>query len=52
MGSSHIHDVHPLIVHMRREPDEFDFHATSREQGMKAALTARDEQYGGTYWGW
>ncbi|MCY3910434.1 MAG: enoyl-CoA hydratase/isomerase family protein [bacterium] len=45
--------VHPLFVMgTRRSPDEFDFHETSREKGMKGALAERDERFGGDYWGW
>lgn len=44
--------AHPMVVRMQREPDEFDFHAYSREHGMKAAMAERDRRYGGDYWGW
>ena len=44
--------AHPMVVKLQREPDEFDFHAASRDKGMKEALRERDEHYGGDYWGW
>lgn len=43
---------HPLIVRMQREPDEFDFHETSRRVGMRAAMAERDERFAGEWWGW
>ncbi len=44
--------AHPMVVRMQREPDEFDFHAESRANGMKAAIRERDRRFGGDYWGW
>lgn len=43
---------HPLIVRMQREADEFDFHATSRQEGLRAAMEERDRRFGGAWWGW
>ncbi len=44
--------AHPMIVDMTREPDEFDFHGTVAERGLKEALAARNKVYEGSFWGW
>ena len=44
--------VHPLVVMMERQPDEFDFRKRIADVGFKDALQERDDYYKGRYWGW
>ena len=44
--------MHPMIVDMERQADEFDFHHAVQQEGLRDALRLRDERFGGRYWGW
>lgn len=44
--------VHPHVVMMEREEDEFDFRERIAKVGFKAAMAERDRIYAGRYWGW
>lgn len=46
------YSTHPLALYVRREADEFNFRDVVRDKGLRAALAARDEAFGGPYWGW
>jgi enoyl-CoA hydratase len=48
-----LHPVaHPLAEHLRRDPDEFDFMSLVERDGLKSAITTRNERFGGEWWGW
>ena len=44
--------LHPMIVDMTREPDEFNFHEVVEQEGLRTALERRNERFGGRYWDW
>lgn len=44
--------THPMALYVRREADEFNFRDVVRDRGLRGALQARDEAFGGPYWGW
>jgi enoyl-CoA hydratase/carnithine racemase len=44
--------VHPLVEHLPRDPDEFDFMAEVDQQGLRGAIAERNRRFGGRYWGW
>lgn len=44
--------VHPHVVMMDREDDEFDFRKRIAAVGFKEAMAERDRIYEGRYWGW
>jgi enoyl-CoA hydratase len=44
--------AHPLTERMVREPDEFDFMATVEREGLRTAISERNERFGGSWWDW
>jgi enoyl-CoA hydratase/carnithine racemase len=44
--------AHPLVEHMTRDPEEFDFMAEVERQGLRGAVSERNRRFGGPYWGW
>ena len=44
--------AHPLVEHMTRESDEFDFIAAVERDGLQSAIAERNRRFGGGWWGW